>query len=275
MLKGLVLSSGKQDLILNPPIMNSAGILGFAPDPKLPFDVSQLGAFTTHPLSLRRRVPAKPTRLNTYPGGFLLHTGLPNPGLRRGLKECRKSWGTFNRPIIAHIIADSSQDTAAIVEVLEEADHSLHALEIGFERGLPDEVMSMLTPLRESQLPLLARVPLGTDNEVIQAVIEAGVNAIVIGPPRGSILNDKGDMVSGRLFGPGLLPLALNELEMALQNFDVHVILGCGLFSVESVRTAFTAGAAGVQLDTVLWVDPTSILDDIQALFSLENQGDP
>lgn len=275
MRNGLALSSGKQDLILDPPIMNSAGILGFAPDARLPLDLSQLGAFITHPFSLRRRVPAKPSRLETYSGGFLLHTGLPNPGFRRGLIEHHKSWGTFVRPVIAHIIADSPQDTKAIVEVLDEADHPLHALEIGLEQVLPDEATALLTPLRESQLPLLARVPLGASIDVIQAVIEAGVNAIVLGPPRGSIHTDRNEKASGRLYGPGIFPQALYAMEGILPSLDVPLILGCGLFSAESVRVAFTAGAAGVQLDTILWVDPVSILNDIQELFSLEHPVDP
>ena len=274
-LNELALSSGKQDLLLDPPIMNSAGILGFAPDPKLPFDISQIGAFITHPFSLRRRVPAKPTRLETYPGGALLHTGLPNPGLRGGLKEYRKSWGTFPRPIIAHVIADSTQEIAAIVEYLEEADHPLQALEIGLEQALPNEAKAILTTASQSQLPLLARLPLGTDRDVIHAAIEAGVNAIVVGPPRGRMRSKENESISGRLYGPGILPLALNELEITLQNFDIPVILGCGLFSAESVLDAFTAGAAGVQLDTILWVHPATILQEIQTLLRPEQIGDP
>jgi dihydroorotate dehydrogenase (NAD+) catalytic subunit len=274
MLNNLALSSGKHDLVLAPPIMNSAGILGFAPDPKLPFDFTPLGAFVTHPLSLGRRMPARPTWIENYPGGVLLHTGLPNPGLRGGIKAYRNSWGSFQRPVIAHVIADSPQDIAVIVEYLDEVDHPIQALEIGLEQALPNDALAMITIARQSQLPLLARLSLGTARDVAYAAIEAGVQAIVIGPPRGHLPGKALVLSSGRLYGPGLFPQALHELTIYLENIHIPVILGCGLFSAEHVRLAFASGAAGVQLDTILWVDPGTILQEIQALMRSEAQGD-
>ena len=71
----------KFDLALNTPIMNAAGSLGFALDPNVPIDISHLGAFVTNPISIRKRTPARGPRLLEFPGGFLLHSGYPNPGL--------------------------------------------------------------------------------------------------------------------------------------------------------------------------------------------------
>ena len=71
----------KSELLLNTPIMNAAGCLGFAPDTHGPTDLSQLGAFITNPISLLARSPAHGPRFLSFPGGFMLHTGYPNPGL--------------------------------------------------------------------------------------------------------------------------------------------------------------------------------------------------
>ncbi len=71
----------KHDLTFEPPIMNAAGVLGFFPDRHGPIDWGMLGAFITNPISLSPRTPAHGSRFEAYPGGFLLHTGYPNPGL--------------------------------------------------------------------------------------------------------------------------------------------------------------------------------------------------
>ena len=71
----------RSDLQIPSPWLNAAGMLGFAPGKPWPFDAPQ-GAFVTNPVSLKPRTPAGNRCLLPYPGGFLLHTGLPNPGLR-------------------------------------------------------------------------------------------------------------------------------------------------------------------------------------------------
>jgi dihydroorotate dehydrogenase len=262
-MNGLALSSGKQDIIIDPPIMNSAGILGFAPDIKSLFDHSLLGAFITHPLSLKRRLPAKLPHLEPYPGGVLLHTGLPNSGLQGALREHQGLWETHPRPIIAHIIGSGLNEMKTIVEQLDKIDHPIQALEIGLERAEPDDAEAILTAANLSQLPILARVPPDTDHDVLQASLGSGVNAMVMGPPRGSIATSESATTYGRLYGSGNLPLALNHLERFIAVLDIPVILGCGLFSAEDIRTAFRLGAAAVQLDTILWLDPTHLLSDL------------
>jgi dihydroorotate dehydrogenase len=270
MLKGLALSSGKRDLILDPPIMNSAGILGFAPDPKLPFDFTVLGAFITHPLSAKHRSPAHPTFQRAFPGGVLLHTGLPNPGLRAALRNYKKLWDAHSKPMIAHILGDNLGELESMVEALESIQHPIQALEIGLEDTSPKDATVILTTLQMSQLPLLTRVPPSTDRDVIHAAIEVGVNAIVMGPPRGSIKDDTNRTISGRYYGLGILPIALQRLELWVKWFEIPIILGCGLFSAEDVRLAFALGAMGVQLDTALWLEPDRLFQDLQPLLAPE-----
>jgi len=266
-MNGLALSSGKQDLIINPPIMNSAGILGFIPDDNYPFDLNRLGAFVTHPISLMRRQPAKPPRFESFPGGALLHTGLPNPGIRKALHDHRYHWEMHSQPVILHLLANDSQDMEAIVEQLDAIDHPFQALEIGLTHTTPDNAEAILAAATLSQLPILARVLPDTDREVQLALMHSGVNAVVIGPPRGSLTTVEQTRISGRYYGPGLQPMALYQLERFLNAMDIPVILGCGLFSVEDIRGAFSIGAAAVQLDTMLWLDPGRVLEDFTDIF--------
>ncbi|HNQ95866.1 MAG TPA: hypothetical protein PKH47_14440, partial [Anaerolineales bacterium] len=73
----------KRDLYFSKPLINAAGSLGFAPDLRVLQELGGLefGAFVTNPISLRPRVPTAQPAVLEYPGGFLLHTGLPNPGI--------------------------------------------------------------------------------------------------------------------------------------------------------------------------------------------------
>ena len=73
----------KYELPFRSPFLNAAGSLGFAPDPHSPLDLSRLGAFITNPVSSQPRTPASGPRYLPFSGGFLLHTGHPNPGLTR------------------------------------------------------------------------------------------------------------------------------------------------------------------------------------------------
>jgi dihydroorotate dehydrogenase len=260
---GLVLSSGKQDLIINPPIMNSAGVLGFITDDNYLFEHRLLGAFITHPISLKRRQPARPTHFEMYLGGALLHTGLPNPGLRKAVNKYGAHWDMHPQPVILHILADDPREMTAIVEQLEGQDHPIQALEIGLTYTTPDNAEAILTAASLSQLPLLARVYPDTNRDVLLALFHSGVNAIVMGPPRGSLSPTEKTRIKGRLYGPGLYPIASYQLERFLNTMDLPVILGSGLFSSEDIRGAFNIGASAVQLDTMLWLHPVPVLEDL------------
>jgi dihydroorotate dehydrogenase len=83
---GLFFIMFKRELTFRTPLMNAAGLLGFAPEPRSPIFAGRegiwddFGAFVTNPISLRPRFPTTLPELIEYPGGFLMHTGLPNPG---------------------------------------------------------------------------------------------------------------------------------------------------------------------------------------------------
>ena len=80
----------KRDLYFSKPMMNAAGMLGYAPNLRDSLPWSDFGVFVTNPLSLHPRLPSNEPDLIKYPGGLLLHTGLPNPGFKSALeKVCR------------------------------------------------------------------------------------------------------------------------------------------------------------------------------------------
>ena len=93
----------KFDLTISPPLMNAAGTLGFAPVVEL----AGLGAFITNPLSLGSRTPAQSRAAPAFPGGILIHSGYPNPGLKAVIRRYARRWSNLNMPVIVHLLAQN------------------------------------------------------------------------------------------------------------------------------------------------------------------------
>ena len=77
-------------------------------------------------------------------------------------------------------------------------------------------------------------------------------------PPRGSLPGPGKELLSGRLYGPGIFPLALNTVE-TLCALGFPVIGAGGVYAKEQALAMLEAGALAVQLDTVLWKTDTDL----------------
>lgn len=247
----------KTELNLEKPVMNAAGMLGFSPDPKGPVDITRLGAFVSNPVSWARRSPAKGQRYLPYSGGFLLHTGYPNPGLTFIIRKHARRWARSPVPVIVHLLAQDGGTLGAMVQRLETVE-GVMGVEIGLPPdGDPDLVYEM-TLAAVGELAVVVRLPFetalreGGTSPVVEAITAAGISAVSLAPPRGILPGPDGALVSGRLYGPGLFPLALAAVEK-LAALGLPVIGAGGVYSQQEARVMQAAGALAVQLDAVLW----------------------
>ena len=244
-------SMPKYDLDISPPLMNAAGSLGFVPEPNGPVNLKQLGAFITNPISFQARTPARTRTSLPYPGGFLLHSGYPNPGLRAAVRRYAARWARSSLPIIVHLLADNVEHIARMVLRLEELEGVM-----GIELGLPPDVDPKLAgdmvQAAAGELPLIVRVPMEKPGVLAESLAESPLTAISLAPPRGVLLDKQGRTVSGRLFGPAVYPLALGSV-LELVEFGLPVIAAGGVYDPGQVEVLLDAGAIGVQLDAVLW----------------------
>ncbi|PWH14933.1 MAG: hypothetical protein DDG60_06955 [Anaerolineae bacterium] len=240
----------KRGLFFAKPLMNAAGALGFAPDVRFPWDWGEFGAFVTNPLSWRSRNPTAEPLLAEYPGGFLLHTGLPNPGFVRVREQYAGRWERANLPVIVHLMADRPEEAGRMVQHLESLENIL-AVELGFAPLLTDDIILRAVEMSAGELPVIVNLPWEQVLRLGPLVLAAGAEAISLAAPRGALwLN--GRMVSGRLFGPALLAQSLLLVRQAAQS-GLPVIGGCGVYSREHVNAMLEAGALAVQVDAVLW----------------------
>lgn len=241
----------KSDLIFTQPVMNAAGMLGLTPDPRAPVAWKALGAFITNPISLRRRsATAAPAALE-YPGGFLLHTGLPNPGFRAVLTTYAGRWAQAPLPIIVHLMGDRPEEAMNMTRQLEGLENVL-GVELSFAPLLADDIILLAVEMCAGELPVIACLPQEQVPRLGASIIARGAAAVSLAAPRGS-LRRAGRTLSGRLYGPSLFPQSLETVQVAAR-IGVPVIGAGGISSESDVQAMLAAGALAVQLDSTLWL---------------------
>ncbi len=244
----------KADLIFDKPIMNAAGALGFAPDPRAPITWSELGSFVTNPISLRPRGVTRLPTAETYAGGCLVHTGLPNPGFSAVQARFAHRWAEAPLPIIVHLIGDRPEEARQMVRRLEGMDNVL-GIELSFAPLLADDLIVLGLEMCRGELPLIASLPLEQMLRLGPRAMQAGASAVSMATPRGAVPRDDGQ-VSGRLYGPSVFPAAFEVLRASVR-LGLPCIAAGGLYSSESIGAMLGAGALAVQVDTAFWLPRT------------------
>src|SRR5574340_231644 len=228
--------------------MNAAGTLGFAPDTRLPVDWEELGAFISNPVSLRRRLPAAQPACLEFPGGFLMHTGLPNPGIEAVLKRHAGAWRDARLPVIVHLMADRPEETARMVRALEGLENVM-GVELGFAPLLADDILLLAVEMSAGELPLVVALEPAQVLRLGPRLPERGASALSQACPRGALLHEETrGLVHGRLYGPSLFPQALEGVQTAARA-GLPIIAAGGVWSQEGARQMLEAGAMAVQMD--------------------------
>lgn len=255
----------KQGLALAHPLMNAAGILGFAGEYRGLVDYSALGAFVTNPLTLNPRTPAHAPNAVELPNGLLIHTGLPNPGVRRAIKRHDGDWRRLGAPVIVHLAATTAVEVALAVEYLERAQ-GVSGLELGLRDDISAAETSRLVRAGLGSLPVLVRLPVARAASLALAAVQAGANALVIAaPPRLTVTHNE-RTVTGRHYSPATFADALVALEtVAALGLDVPLIGAGGIYSGENARAMLAAGAVAVQVDAAVWRQP-GVVEEMRVL---------
>ena len=241
----------KRDLAFRKPLLNAAGMLGFAPDARSPVAWDELGAFVTNPISRRPRIAARSPALLGYSGGVLLHTGLPNPGFGRVLKQNSRRWEQAALPVIVSLMADRPEETREMVRALEGLENVV-AAELGFAPLLSDDIIVLAVEMSMGELPLIISLPWEQVLRLGPLLSEKGAAAVSIGAPRGTLAHGNA-FVSGRLFGASLLPRTL-ELVRNATTAGIPIIGAGGVTTTADATAVIHAGALAAQIDIALWL---------------------
>jgi len=241
----------KRDLVLKSPFVNVPGSLGFAPDPhSMPF-LQRMGAFITNPISQRPRQPAQNRSCIPYSGGFLLHTGWPNPGIRHAIGRYQHAWANAPLPVIVHLLVESPETLEGMVRQLEALENLL-ALELGLPPECNATATSDFLEAATGELPIILSLSPQQIPAALETLLARQPAAVHLQPLRGSIKDAAGDLISGRLYGPAAFPLTLQAV-CDLAETSLRVIAGGGVFTHIQAQALLDAGAYAVGLDAALW----------------------
>jgi dihydroorotate dehydrogenase len=250
----------KRDLILAHPFLNAPGMLGFAPDAQtMPF-LEHLGAFMTNPISRHFRKPAENRCCLAFPGGFLLHTGWPNPGIRRAISRNRRAWADASLPVIVHLLGENPETTAEMVWKLEGLENIL-ALEIGLPPNCSAALLNNFLDASEGELPIIVSLDPQQLSALLDTLLERQPVAVHLQPPRGTLPDEAGNLVGGQLYGPATFPLTLQAVQRLVKT-DLRVLAGGGAFNRQQMQILLDAGISALSLDAALWGITSSALFD-------------
>lgn len=246
----------KWDLALANPVMAASGALGYgSPWPDL-VDLSALGAVVTDPVSLRPRRGAPPPRALERPEGFILRTGGANPGIERVLALNARRWEQLCTPVIVHVVTADPAEMADLMDRLEDSPAAGVEIDVGPWKG-PEVLRAACT----GSLPVLARVPLsGAPDWALQAV-RAGACAVVVASPPEGVAPGPSGLMRGEWHSRALLPLILAALEAVREAVTVPLVGSGGVHSSGDARAILELGADAVQLDDILFLDPSQAID--------------
>lgn len=241
----------KFDLSISPPLMNAAGTLGFSPDRRGAIDLAALGAFITNPISALPRLPAQQRGCLDFPGGILLHSGHPNPGINAVLRRHASRWARSPLPVIVHLLADEPAQIAWMMDRLEAAS-GVKGIELGLPEDCDPALARSLVLAGLGELPLIVQLPFAGSLSLASSLADLPLAAFSLAPPRGALPATRGGSLRGRLYGAAFFPQALLYTEK-LVSLGMPVFAAGGIYHPWQAQAMFRVGAMAVQLDIVLW----------------------
>jgi dihydroorotate dehydrogenase len=238
-------------LQLKRPYLNSSGMLGFSPRKQLPC-LSGMGAFITNPISFHRRSVARDRTLLQFPGGVLIHTGMPNPGFATCIKKYSPLWKRSPLPVWVHLEGGDAAEMQHMSQVLEECE-GVTALEVDLARVKDAHAWRDVLNACSSKLLLAVQVGSASmEDEKIALLKERDVCAISLAPARGTMPDPNGQLVSGRLYGAAFFPQTLKAIQQLVLS-GIPVIAAGGIFDLAQADLCLQAGAVAVKFDLALW----------------------
>jgi dihydroorotate dehydrogenase (NAD+) catalytic subunit len=265
------------------PVMPAAGAFGFGDTYHDLVDLRVLGALVTNPVSLTPRDAARGQRVAVHGEHFVTHTGLPNPGVKRVLRQHRQLWERLPIPVIVHLIATTPAETARAAERLSGIPNVV-GLELGLVDNItPQRALNLLKAVcAEGDLPVIVRVPFTSVDALAPLLADHGADALtLIAPPRAVLpvsdapeASEARRYLRGRLYGPALFPLLLNVLARWCSKLPVPVIACGGIASLQDAIACLELGATALQVDALLWRDPAMLQRIAEGLAEFDTSTD-
>ncbi len=271
-------------LTLRNPVMPASGT--FAEGLEQVMDFNRLGAFVTKTITRELRQGNPLPRVVETAGGLINAIGIPSKGVRAFIDKILPLYAAFDVPLVVSISAPTAEGFASLAEEFSipgvsaiEANISCPNIE---EDGKAFAMSTAATEYVTRQLRAATKLPLwvkltpntGDMPEVARAAEASGADAVVVANTFLSMAIDLKTFkpsignVMGGLSGPAIKPIVLRHVFQCAKAVEISVI-GCGgISTAEDAVEYLLAGAAGVQVGTATFLQPTAMIDIIDGLRS-------
>ena len=253
------------DLVMPTPVMTASGCGG--PELAAFLELSEVGAFVTRTVTLDPAAGAPMPRLVETPSGVVHRTGGQNAGLESFL-AIELPW--LVRQGGRTVVSISAGTLGQCGELARRvgASPGVGAVELRLgatEQHTAGKAVHVVHRELPRGIPLLAKLPAGTDPVgVARAAVDNGAEALVVSAGVPGLVIDPATLRpaqhgTGLLSGPAIQPVVLRQVWDLHQAFaDVPVIGVGGVRTGADALAMLAAGAAAVQLGSVLFRDPTA-----------------
>ena len=278
---------GKQELLLQNPVLTASGTLSNGIEFARRFDIDALGGVISKGTTLRpRRGNPQPRTVET-PAGMINSIGFQNVGVGALIRDLAPVWARWDTPVLVNIMGDSVREFGQLAARLEgvpgvaglEVNVSCPNVEVGgMEFGqdcdLTAEVVAEVR--RSTTLPFAVKLtPSVTDIRPFAEVCEeAGADALSLintVPATAIDIERRRPAIAtifGGLSGPAIKPIALRCVYMAASVTSLPIIASGGVMGGRDAVEFLMAGASAVQIGTATFTDPAApwrVLDELRA----------
>lgn len=256
------------------PLIAASGTFGFGREYAEFYPLSALGGVSSKGITLKARPGNPAPRIAEAPGGMLNAVGLQNPGVDHFIREDLPWLRGQGTRIIANIAGNTPEDYCAMAEKLNDTDVDMIELNIscpnvkqgGVQFGTTCAGVSGITKAVRAHCkkPLMVKLsPNVTDiSEMALAAESEGADAVSmintltgmridIRTRRPIIHNN-----TGGFSGPALLPIAVRMVWQTYQKVKIPIVGLGGISTWQDAVEMLLAGAAALQIGTVLFTDP-------------------
>ncbi len=266
------------------PLMTASGTCGYADEYADFVDLTQLGAFVTKSITVAPRVGNEYPRVVETRAGMLNAIGLANVGLQRFLDEKVPLLERLALPVFVNVAGVTVDDYLAVAEALDEVDIvrgvelniscpnvKEGGIQFGVDPGAVEKITAALRDVCRRNILIVKLSPNVTDiTATAAAAVAGGADAL-------SLINTFTAMAvdvekrrpllangTGGLSGPAIRPIAVHMVHQVYTKVarDANVPL-IGMGGIQHARDALEfllAGATGLAVGTVLFVDPSGLL---------------
>ncbi len=233
--------------------MNAAGTAGFFPSRGLLNHFPDIALFITNPISYYPRKPATQRNIIPFQGGFMVHTGHPNPGLKKVIHQFRENWENALLPVCVNVLSDEPNNIEKIVRLLENIEN-IAAIELGIDNSLKVSDIEANIQAAMGELPIILSLPFEfVYQEWLPNVLSSEIVAVSIQAPRG-VLKHNDQYIHGRLFGSSMFPLTLHAIQH-LSSSEKPIYAGAGVVNESQISQLLEMGAHNFQGYELIWRD--------------------